>query len=313
MGGRSSLPRRIAWVSGLLGLVLVFAVTVVAVVTARGDADQAPTPTAAPTPAALPASCVDGDDLVPDTARRCDLLPYVPGRPTLVLWGDSHAWHLVPALTEAIGAQPVNLVGFLFGSCPLVRIEARTECARTNDLALRFVRQAVRRGDDVRVVASEAWELYRDALPGSTGEEPLPTSDAIIKAAPETVDGTPRLFRTLATLGVPTDVVGPMPVVPTDVTGCTALQPGTPSECELPRAAALEDEDDTRREIERLMTGLDDATLIDPSPALCDDATCAAVLDGMPVFLDNIHLSAESSRLLADYFSPTVERLLADA
>ena len=84
-------------------------------------ADQAP-PAVVPAALApaLPSSCATAEELIPVTAMRCDLNQQRPGAPTLVVWGDSHAWQMVPALQAAVAGQGINLVGFLFGSCPVM-------------------------------------------------------------------------------------------------------------------------------------------------------------------------------------------------
>lgn len=308
---RSGFRRRAATVLGVVALVALVATTF-RFVTDESSAEpgSASTPEAAPSPAVLPSSCASATEKVPQRAMRCDLVPFEEGRPTVVLWGDSHAWQLVPALEAAVADHDVNLVGFLFGSCPLVRAPGvNSECVRTNQMALGFVRKAARSGDPLRVVVSEAWELYHDVLDPADDGHALPVTDTIEGAAPLTVDGTPRLFDALAALDVPVDVVAPLPVVPTDVEGCAALEAGVPADCSLPRDAALEDESDNLEVIGELMAGLTDGELIDPSDSLCDDSECAAVVDGTPVFLDNIHLSAEISRELGSYFEPGVEEL----
>jgi peptidoglycan/LPS O-acetylase OafA/YrhL len=49
----------------------------------------------------MPAECLRGDDVIPSRPGRCDLVPYEIGRPTVMLWGDSHAWMYIPALEAA--------------------------------------------------------------------------------------------------------------------------------------------------------------------------------------------------------------------
>ena len=53
-----------------------------------------------------------------------------PDRPTVVVWGDSHAWHHLPGLRAEANAQQVNLVAFVMGACPPVVVprDPAAEC-----------------------------------------------------------------------------------------------------------------------------------------------------------------------------------------
>src|SRR5687767_3401187 len=66
----------------------------------------------------MPRACVDPADLIPQKPGMCKLTTYRERRATLVLWGDSHAWQMIPALKGATAGRNVNLVAFLMGGCP---------------------------------------------------------------------------------------------------------------------------------------------------------------------------------------------------
>ena len=182
-------------------------------------------------------------------------------------------------------------------------------------MALNFLRKLSSQGRPVRLVLAEGWELYRDALEPPSAEDlefMTPTSETIARTAVLGRTGTPRLFSSLARIGVPTDVVGPMPMVPTNASACD--DSSTALACDLPREGALKDDDAINTYLARLMKGLEPtSTLVDPSGAICDESTCAGVVDDLPVYLDNIHLGAQFSERLDGYFAPTVDELLAAA
>ena len=149
---------------------------------------------------------------VPDAClarpMKCRLSPNIAGAPTLVLWGDSHAWQLIPALKSAIGHRKINLVAFLFGGCPPMdpgletpaEVRAAGPCRQTAHKALTYVLNATEKKQDIRVVLAGGWELYRYALDPLGVDEPgwrEHTSPSIAGAAQLAAVGLPKLFQVL--------------------------------------------------------------------------------------------------------------------
>jgi len=264
---------------------------------------------------AMPARCVG----VPG---KCELGRQYKGAPTLVLWGDSHAWQLIPAVRAAIGNQRVNLVSFLFGGCPPLHAGLRTpeevraagSCRLSNHKALEYVTAQKRKHRDFRVLLAGGWELYRYALdplePGEPGWQEH-TAPSIAGAAKLLVNGTPRLFRTLGKKGIPADVVGQMPTVPVNAPECPRSE--SPYSCSLPRGAALP----AAAYIRNFVRGLHEhlrapARMIDPTRYFCSTRRCKGMVDGASAYYDDTHISLKLSALLRSYFEPTVKRLLAE-
>ena len=96
----------------------------------------------------MPRKCVDPKLLIPQKPVKCNLNGFEQGRPTIVLWGDSHAWQMIPALRNAARNRNVNLVAFLMGSCPAMdpaltkeqRQNGAPACLVSNDRALQYVK-----------------------------------------------------------------------------------------------------------------------------------------------------------------------------
>jgi peptidoglycan/LPS O-acetylase OafA/YrhL len=268
----------------------------------------------------MPASCVEPGDLIPQKPGACELTPYDATRPTVVLWGDSHAWMFIPALQEAVADREVNLVAFVMGACPPLdpqiptgkgRRAGRIACEVNNDEALAFVREQVRAEADVRVVLGASWERYRGIRSPSLMDQraPNPGSVEYIKRIrPLFETGTPRLFRTLGDLGVPVDVIAPTVGMPRNPPLCLALP--RPYSCDAPVGETSQPTSATRAWLEEQMSALaGQPRLIDVNSELCDERTCHVRVDDTVTYFDDQHLSASFVRSLESYFLPSVEAL----
>lgn len=188
----------------------------------------------------MPRSCVDPKDLIPQSPGMCKLSTYQQSRPTLVLWGDSHAWQMIPALKAATAGRKVNLVAFVMGGCPPMDPNLKTaeqrknasSCDKSNDLALRYVLNRKRLKLKTKIVIGGAWDRYLTPLRAGTP----PTESYAAQMAYELKTDTPRLFRRLGVAKISTDVVGQSLEVPA---GAVCNEGRHPFVCSLPRSQAL--------------------------------------------------------------------------
>ena len=112
------------------------------------------------------------------------------GRPTVVLWGDSHAWHYLAGLDARGRGAGVNLVAFVRGGArPSTRALADApEYASTTSLlgrrhqvrqaepgGARQAREAVRGRGPTRLIMAARWEGYLGAEPISLVDRIDPT------------------------------------------------------------------------------------------------------------------------------------------
>ncbi len=259
----------------------------------------------------MPRRCATREEQIPHTPMKCTLIKAGRNRPTLVLWGDSHLWMMLPAIRKALAGRKVNLVGFLFGGCvparPDMEVWAGQPCAETADLANRYLAKQVKRGARIRVILGSYWgaQLHRVYYYPSRELE-----DASRRRRDYVMSYTRPLFRWLGRQGIPTDVLfqGPAAVPPDP-----DCQPGpTPFECDIPRSRAYYKQAELRgflqRGIKRLPRG---ARLIDYSNAVCSPRTCAARQPGGAyTWYDPYHLSTSTTTRLARFFVPSVKRLL---
>lgn len=254
----------------------------------------------------MPRSCVDPADLIPLEPTLCRLTPFETGRPTLLVWGDSHAWQMIPGLERAAADDDVNLMAVVMGGCPpmnngLKKGEAAPGCYKSNDLALRATRKLEKSGDGVRVLLAASWQRYRNALKTGDRSYTGEMARAMRKASP-------KLMRTLGSMGVEADVVGQVATVPEDVARCR--RGNEPYVCDIPRQQALADSVATKRYLTGLIKPLPDASLINVNGYFCDAKVCRGKTGKLHTWWDELHISATMSRKLRSYLEPTIDKLL---
>jgi hypothetical protein len=281
----------------------------------------------AATPArALPADEVDSPTMPADcfgpaqTAGEptaCTYSGFKKKRPTVVLWGDSHAWMYIPALRQATRGRDVNFVSFVAGSCPPIATNSTPatgysgKCERSNVNALRYVKRLERRGSEVRVLLGSNWSGFRMAYRRIALEQvgvDAGYDDYTRQMVALSHEGTPRLFQRLGRLGVDVDVIAQAATIPDRVLPCAAGD--DPYACEIPRWRALPEERRTEswlRSQMDLLTG--DSRYITPTDAYCNSLVCGGNVGGIFTWYDPLHLSATRTKNLASYFAPTIRAL----
>ncbi|MGA8846010.1 MAG: SGNH hydrolase domain-containing protein [Nocardioides sp.] len=258
--------------------------------------------------ATMPRSCVDPADLIPQEPTICELTKVEQDRPTVVLWGDSHAWQMIPALRSAAAGKDLNLVAIVMGGCPPMDNALRPgqpapACYQSNDLALDYVRDLVDSGEGQRVLLAASWQRYRQAIKDRdrtyTGQMARASRQA-----------TPRLMKTLASMGAAADVIGQVATVPERTSKCRAGN--TPYACDVARNQALRDAVGTKRYLKKTMKPLGrDARLIDVNGYFCEGKVCHGKVGKTYTWWDDLHISATMSRQLKGYLKTTISK--ADA
>ena len=253
----------------------------------------------------LPSECLGENSFIPDKANRCDLVPFDPQRPTVVLWGDSHAWQMIPGLRRAGADADVNLMAIVMGGCPpmyndLKPGEAAPKCYQSNDMALDYVRDRIDAGKGLRVLLAASWQRYRTAIKTNDQTYTGQMARASRKA-------TPRLVRKLAAMGVGVDVVGQVATVPDRKADCRAGN--SPYACDLARNKALADSVGTRRWLTKVIKPLgSDADLINVNGYFCEGKVCRGKVGKTYTWWDDLHISATMSRKLKGFLEPTMTK-----
>lgn len=262
----------------------------------------------------LPRSCATPQEKVPSDALICYLTPFVKTRPTVFLWGDSHAWMQIPGLLKAANGHPVNVVASVFGSCPPMdpglswahRYDIG-RCAASNVVALRFLKQLVNGSEDFKVVLAGNWDMYERALqliaqgkqPGKGHAEYAFAQSKIFRK------GGPRLVKELAQWRVDVDVIGQVARPPRNPKPCKRMDPYA---CNFPRRQAFRNESGTESWLRRLMAPVlrQGGAEVYVNDFLCSASTCYGKVDDVWTFHDNSHITASMARLLAPYYAPSV-------
>lgn len=281
----------------------------------------APTAASAPDPAndkpKLPASCTREPGGMTYKAGPCYLNKFRRDRPTVVLWGDSHAWQQLPALRPLARQHDVNLVMFMLGGCAPFLVRKNTQqtlyaCEQSNRLALLFVRELERREPPVRVLIGAFWQKYRDLYQRFYVDdiEPGPEyegKDSFLRSIRKFHKHTPRLFGELGRVGVRVDVTGPAAYVPDDPPRCEEM---VPYACEIPRKRALPQEGATKRWLGRQLRKVPSGSrMINFNGPYCGASTCFGKVGNIYTFYDIWHLSATRTRTLQPYFERTFSTL----
>lgn len=271
----------------------------------------------------LPTACGGGTGaLMPQNRGPCPLKTFHQEWPTVVVWGDSHAWEFTPALRLLAAHRDVNLVAFSRGGCPPMKVKptatTRGTCVTSNSDALAYVSKLSQRAPRVQVILAANWVTYRNAWIREDAGEPQPPDQEpyVAKMAVLAESGIPRLLGALGAMrNVRTDVVSSVLRVPSDAPPCTQGTGEDPYACDLPRDKAIPDEAATKDWLENEMVALKpSARLIDVNSHFCEDVLlrgkiCHGMIDpdtSVNTFYDDLHISATASRQLTDFFRASV-------
>lgn len=254
----------------------------------------------------IPQGCAGPARPEAQVPQGCRLTSWAWDRPTVVLWGDSHAWQQIPAMIRAANAERVNLTAFVMGKCPpaKVRIQQRYpgKCEQSNALALQYVRKMSRRKQPVQVILGSNWAGFRQLarkvlVTGSIPKSELDPFDLrMIKLFHRR---TAKLFPALRQTSARLAVVG-------QTATCQATTGNAPFDCTLPRRKAILHEAKTRRWLAGLTHR---GPQIDVNRAFCGPAKCRGKVDGIYTFWDWGHLSKTRNRLMGRYFIPLLDDL----
>ncbi|HEX4046581.1 MAG TPA: acyltransferase family protein, partial [Elusimicrobiota bacterium] len=240
------------------------------------------------------------------------------GVPRVVVWGDSHADHLVPGLLADQKPGEFPLIQLGKGDCPpLLGVEqfrngVRYDCLPVNE-AIRD--RIIVDFESARVVILSS-QIPLDFLPaddeGNRWDFAVePPAGRRLSQEESFKLGLTRAVDFLEARGKTVVIALDVPELGFDPASCVAGRPFAPARrgpaaCFAPRAEVDARQEAFRRVLARLRSTHPRLRVFDPVPALCGAAGCSAVRDGRLLYRDRNHLSVEGSRLVA---KPLIELL----
>ncbi|WP_370246559.1 SGNH hydrolase domain-containing protein [Nocardioides sp.] len=237
-----------------------------------------------------------------------------PGRPWVVLWGDSHALMYLPPVRKLAQQRKVNLVVLTAGSCPvsvpLPRNQgARSSCEALNLRSLDFVRELRARvgNRDLTLLIGGFWAgyllAYRALEKEAAGGPDSGLSEFRARMTRLGVERSPIMLSKLGRENFRVALMMPAATVPASAPNCP--QGREPYVCDLPRRTAMYREQNTRAWVRtNLVAPLRAPMLIDPSALYCGPRICRGRVGGVNTFYDDIHLGAELTAMMTPAFVP---------
>lgn len=245
--------------------------------------------------------------LVTDAAGPC-VFGDTRARTTVVLMGDSHAEHWLPAVDRIGRERHWKIIAMVKPACPvadmpeLVNARLKRTYHECTEWRRTMLRRIVAMKPDAVILSS--WDHY---IPPSGEGAPWQVTPEMWKA------GLQRTYRLLASARINTVVIRGTPRPGFDVPSCLSRQAsGAPFQlraCEYDFAESLAPklvaaQNDAARGIPRL-------AFVDMNDRFCSGARCAVVQGGRVVFRDDGHLTTAFSRAEAPVLGQRIASALA--
>jgi len=313
LGADPAAPRRPLTVIVALGAVAVAA----SVILVRGDGF--------PSRLSVTALTFDSASLPDADSNRCHKGPPAPGtlctyapaqsaHAHLLVWGDSHANALVPALTELGRAHAVTVTQASYSGCPpllsvrVAHLPARY-CLEFNARVL----QSIAPLGVSRVLLAAYWTAYLPARPQAPLArllDPYRRADSLGggDAAQNTRNLAEALRRTVQALNALGVEVWILHQVPTQnmLVPWALSRAATRGQDFAHLGVTLTEYRRSQSQVDRLLDDLGDSVrTLDPAARLCASGVCLMSLGAQALYIDANHLSQSGARLI----EPTLEPL----
>ncbi|MHB8494215.1 MAG: acyltransferase family protein [Casimicrobiaceae bacterium] len=237
--------------------------------------------------------------------------------PSMLVWGDSFAMHLVPGILATAGTAGIEQAtrsecGPLLGIAPAEQITNRGP----NRLSRRFAESCIAFNQSViaylahtasidTVVLASPFRQYLEPSEFLDLEEADGRTAIFASNEAAALRGINRTISAVRALGKRAVVVAPPPSGGFDVGRCLErraerrLAFGAPRNCEIPWG---EYQRTRRRELDFLsrVSRYANVPVLGFDSILCDQQACKTELDGTFIYRDAVHLSYAGSRLLGE-------------
>ncbi|AOE81952.1 acyltransferase family protein [Pseudomonas lurida] len=257
-------------------------------------------------------ACMADKD-TPDERLFCHFGP--KGRSVSALvWGDSHATALIPALEDGANRHAISLVQASFAGCmPLDGLENIARCAHFNQR----VEKALAEQSFSDVVLAARWSLYLYGQMSGDKEHALkdPRTGEYVRAVAEQrfAEGLRERINGLRAAGHRVWLVKEVPlqeiIVPYRLSRLAMMhrpvdREGLPVEEHVARQAFI------TRLFDELAAADSGVAVLDPAPLLCGaDGLCRVELNGRALYTDDNHLSEVGARHIEAFLEPLFRSL----
>ena len=257
-------------------------------------------------------ACMADKD-TPDERLFCHFGPKNPAVSALV-WGDSHATALIPALEIGAEKHDISLMEASFAGCvPLDGLENIARCAHFN----RRVEKAMSEQPISDVVLAARWSLYLYGQMSGDKEHALkdPSTGQYVRAVAEQrfADGMRERIKGLRAAGHRVWLVKEVPlqeiIVPYRLSRLAMMHRPVDREG-LPVAKHLAREAFISQLFDELAAADSGVRVLDPAPQLCGaDGLCRVELNGRALYTDDNHLSEVGARHIEAFLEPLFSSL----
>lgn len=200
--------------------------------------------------------------------------------PTVILIGDSHAYHLLAGLSKYYGEQGENLL-MLGTNIPFVGFATGD---KYQEATPRMLEIALKTESVHTVVISTIAKLNDDAM----------------------VDGLRLTLKRFREAGKTVILAFDIPRIDFDPRSCIK-RAGIPSSqtrtsCEMPRATYESANTVHFANLKQVLSEFPGLQTFDPVPYLCSQSTCRAMQDGKLLYRDNNHLTYDGDLMIGAHF-----------
>lgn len=232
-------------------------------------------------------SCMVGlmqPDLSEEPGGSCVAGGTEGGSKTVLLVGDSHAYHWMPAMREVAIKNDWKLVSLTKSGCTINEV----------DLVNTQLKRDYTECYDWR---ESAWQWIDDNKP-----DMIVTSAAIFSPregdfTDRWVAGVEQTTKRMVATGVPVVTIADTPYPKQDIPSCLAENVRKVQDCTLSPEEAYSDPERRRRsEAAAVDAG---SQIIDPRSWFCSETECSVIVGNVPLYSDNSHMTATYSRTLA--------------
>jgi peptidoglycan/LPS O-acetylase OafA/YrhL len=253
-----------------------------------------PTPREAETKEHRPQMYADGCHLNPSETETPECVYGNPSsKTTVVLFGDSHAMQWFPALNEIAKERNWRLVGLTKAACPPAEVHIHNaglrrtyrECDEWRERMLERIVQ----DEDPNLIVTSSLPTYRPREDGERLDR-----DASDEAM---VEGYASTLRKLAGTGAAVALIEDVPHPDKNIPECVSRSLDHLEECAIPKNKAF----DYPKVNALAAEEIEGVNYIDPTPVVCLERVCPAVVGDVLVYRNGAHLTATYVRTLTPW------------